>query len=350
MRRCLFVVFFIALAAATARPALANITGASISGAPSFTGLCPHTMTFSGTVTGTPGTTFTYAFNRFINGAQQVADQGAHVMPASGQFPVSDSIDVNSSTSGATFDQIWVHGIAGGQMDVYSNKQPFAVNCRVAYPIGIGPGVTSAIETTVALAPSNMLNTYAYREVQMAGGGTLGFDVCTYFVQGGAGSYREDAWAGKEIVVGYEQQQQSSCDFQGDYVYRGAVKFDLSSLAGKTVKKAILTFHIRGSHQPLPVAIPLNCAAGVFIGTTDWTVGPYPESWEVPVGDSVGPVDQIGWNVSPIDVTSRVSSWVHGDVPNDGFTMKGKMENLNATGVDICSTYYNQFKLTVTYI
>ena len=349
MRRSLFVVFFIALTMVTARPALANITGASISGAASFTGVCPHSMTFSGTITGTPGTTFTYAFNRFINGAQQITDQGAHLMPASGQFPVSDSITISSATSGATFDQIWVHGIAGGQMDVYSNKQPFAVTCRVEFPAGIGHGVFSAMETTVALAPSNMLNTYAYREAQMSGD-PKGFDVCNYFVDGGAGSYREDAWAGKELVVGFEQQQHSTCDFQGDYVYRGAVKFDLSSLAGKTVQKATLTFHIRSSHQPLPVAIPLNCAAGVFMGTTDWTVGSYPVSWEVPVGDPVGPVVQIGWNVAPLDVTSRVSSWVHGDVPNDGFTMKGKMEDLHATGVDICSTYYNQFKLTVTYI
>ena len=349
MRRSLFAVFFIALATATARPALANITGASISGAPSYTGLCPHSMTFSGTVMGTPGTTFTYAFNRFINGVQQLADQGAHLIPPSGQFPVNDSITISSTTSGATFDQVWVHGIAGGQMDVYSNKQPFAVNCRVAFPVGIGPGITGAIETTVAFAPSNMLNTYMYREAQLSSD-PKGFDVCNYFVQGGAGSYREDAWAGKELVVGFEQQQSSSCDFHGNYVYRGAVKFDLSSLAGKTVKKATLTFHIRGSHQPLPVAIPLNCAAGVFMGTTDWTVGPYPVSWEVPVGDLVGPVAQIGWNVNPLDVTSRVISWVHGDVPNEGFTMKGKMENLNATGVDICSTYYNQFKLTITYI
>jgi hypothetical protein len=87
-------------------------------------------MSFSGTISGTPGTKFTYSWNRFVNGAQQVVN-GATITLSGPTFGVNDSMTINASTTGTTFDQIWVHGISGGQPDVYSNEVHFSVKCTV---------------------------------------------------------------------------------------------------------------------------------------------------------------------------------------------------------------------------
>jgi hypothetical protein len=122
------------LALVVAAPAVAGVTGTSIStGTPSYTGTCPTTINFTGTITYTAGTKFTYSFNRFINGVQQVV-AGGTVTTGSGSYPVSDAIPIASSASGNTFDQIWVHNISGGQSDVYSNPAKFSVTCGTPTP------------------------------------------------------------------------------------------------------------------------------------------------------------------------------------------------------------------------
>jgi len=112
-------------------PALANVTTAALAATkPSYSGSCPVTMAFSGTITGSPGTTFQYSFNRFINGVQQVQSApGSFTLPASGTLAVSDSFAISSTSAAVNFDQIWVHNITGGQGDVYSLRSPFSVTC-----------------------------------------------------------------------------------------------------------------------------------------------------------------------------------------------------------------------------
>jgi len=119
------------LVAGLCAPASAGVTAATLAAtsSTSYAGLCPTTMGFNGSVTGTPGTKFTLAFNRFINSVQQVVDKGPFTLPASGNITISDSISIGASTSGSTFDQIWVHGIAPSQADVYSNTVKFSVVC-----------------------------------------------------------------------------------------------------------------------------------------------------------------------------------------------------------------------------
>jgi hypothetical protein len=122
------------LALGVAAPAVAAVTSASIStGTPTYTGTCPTTINFTGTITYTAGTKFIYSFNRFINGVQQVV-AGGTVTTGSGSYSVSDAIPVSSSASGNTFDQIWVHNISGGQSDVYSPKATFSVTCATPTP------------------------------------------------------------------------------------------------------------------------------------------------------------------------------------------------------------------------
>src|SRR5215470_9710562 len=115
---------------ACAHPAYASITAASLNTkTPMLTGPCPKTVSFTGSIIGTPGTTFMYSFNRFINGTQQVVNVGSGTIPASSSLPVSDSMTISMPASGRTFDQIWVHNITGGQSDVYSNEVGFTVTC-----------------------------------------------------------------------------------------------------------------------------------------------------------------------------------------------------------------------------
>jgi hypothetical protein len=130
-RAALVVSILTLLVGGLCAPAAAGVTSATLaaSSSTSYSGLCPTTMSFNGTVTGTAGTKFTLAFNRFINGVQQVADKGPFTLPASGTMSISDSISIAASTSGATFDQIWVHGISPAQPDVYSNKVDFTAVC-----------------------------------------------------------------------------------------------------------------------------------------------------------------------------------------------------------------------------
>ena len=115
--------------AISSKPAAAAITGAQwTSGTSSYAGACPVSVTFTGTITGSPGTAFQYSFNRFINGVQQLQNEGARVIPATGSFAVSDTINISATTGANTFDQIYVWKIPG-QPDVYSNKANFSVTC-----------------------------------------------------------------------------------------------------------------------------------------------------------------------------------------------------------------------------
>jgi hypothetical protein len=161
LRISIIALSFVVIFACVREPASANITSASVTTSqPSYNGPCPATISFSGTINGTPGTKFTYSWNRFINGAQQVVNVGTVTLSAP-SYPVSDSITINASTSGNTFDQLWVHGISGGQSDVYSNEMHFSVTCAVpptpAPTFKINPG--SVILAAPHDAPYNIKQT-----------------------------------------------------------------------------------------------------------------------------------------------------------------------------------------------
>jgi hypothetical protein len=142
------------------RPCSAAVTASSISlvGPNPLTAKCPVNVSFTGNISGSPGTIFTYSFNRFINNVQQVVNGATVTMPGSGSLAVNDSVPIASSASGNTFDQIWVHNISGGQPDVYSNKAAFTVNCQssgasssqvmMAPPGGWPPAPTGLTNTT----------------------------------------------------------------------------------------------------------------------------------------------------------------------------------------------------------
>ncbi len=135
MRRllCIAVISIASLAVADRAPASAAVTAVLTATTPSYTGTCPTTMAFTGTISGAPGTSFQYAFNRFVNGSQQVVNIGAATLPAGGTLTVNDSMSIAATTGANTFDQLWVHNIAG-QGDVYSAKAAFKVTCGTPSP------------------------------------------------------------------------------------------------------------------------------------------------------------------------------------------------------------------------
>ncbi len=138
------------------RPSSAAVTASlSIIGSTPIAAKCPVNVKFTGTIAGAPGTTFTYSFNRFINSVQNVVNGGTMTMPGSGSIAVNDSIPIVASTSGTTFDQVWVHNISGGQPDVYSNTSTFSVTCgSVTMPVMQGVIVSVAVA-----APTNVIAT-----------------------------------------------------------------------------------------------------------------------------------------------------------------------------------------------
>jgi hypothetical protein len=151
MKRLLFALGALCVLIVQPRLAEAAIT-ATLNGPSQYFGTCPDTAAFKGIIAGTPGTVFTYSFNRFVNGAQQVVNGGTVTMPASGSLAVNDSIKITTATGPNTFDQIWVHGISGGQPDVYSSKANFTVTCFLLPPGGIK-------FTVVPPAPASLTNT-----------------------------------------------------------------------------------------------------------------------------------------------------------------------------------------------
>lgn len=135
-------IFIGLLLASVPAPASAAVTGALLTtSTPSYSGSCPTTLTFTGTITGSPGTTFKYSFNRFIDGVQQIQDVGNATIPVGGSLPVSDSFSISSTSAGVNFDQIWVHNIVGGQSDVYSPRAAFNVTCTTGGSPTGGPGI-----------------------------------------------------------------------------------------------------------------------------------------------------------------------------------------------------------------
>lgn len=159
MKRTAFVAFLIFAAVfGWSDPSSAAVTASSLSivGPNPLTAKCPVNVGFTGTISGSPGTIFTYSFNRFVNSVQKVVNGATVTMPSSGSIAVNDSVPISSSTSGSTFDQIWVHNISGGQADVYSNTANFTVTCQSG---GAGAVMHVLIVSTAVPTPTGVVST-----------------------------------------------------------------------------------------------------------------------------------------------------------------------------------------------
>jgi hypothetical protein len=126
-----FFAFLCTLVLVGTTSASANVTSATLSvDHATYSGPCPVTLSFTGSIAGTPGTSFTWQWNR--GGG---VDPALHhvTLDATGHVNVAETIV--QAASGIGWDQLWVHAISGGQSDVYSApRTSYTVSCVAPTP------------------------------------------------------------------------------------------------------------------------------------------------------------------------------------------------------------------------
>jgi hypothetical protein len=286
------------------------------------------TETFTGTISGTAGTTFQVWFNRFINGAHQTQNAGAGTIPSSGSLAVSDSFSISSSASGTTFDQIWVRSISGGQADVYGVEAFFTVTC-------VNPNAPVLHQGPKLVMPAIALHTkwwgwrmYEYKWVGMS----------TYLPEAGTGPCDELCTGWVHIKNG-----DSFWLYHWNYYLRAALLFDQSAIAGAHPTKATLTLK--------ETTGKIVCFGGVGRATLSWQGGSNDFNAPYPVdGDFSAPVSsQRTGMTETFDVTSIVQAWASGASTNNGFVLRGSTENNGSDGNDSCGVdFATDGVLTIT--
>ncbi len=126
---------------------------------------------------------------------------------------------------------------------------------------------------------------------------------------------------------------------------RGAVLFDVSTLAGRSVGSAVLHLHVASSiiGSDYETNSFTNCITKIGSGQSDW--------WDNTAwfdGDWFATHDRNGPDVA-IDVTRYVQSWVAG-ASNYGFVFQGSEENMNAFTENSCKSTYASPTLQVNLI
>ncbi|HME82574.1 MAG TPA: DNRLRE domain-containing protein [Candidatus Eremiobacteraceae bacterium] len=322
-------VFAFALGVVAARPAAATVTAATITATtPSFSGKCPTAEAFKGTIAGTPGTTLQYSFNRYINGAQQVQNVGAATIPWGGSIAVSDSFSITTSSTGANFDQLWVHNIAGGQADVYSNKATFAVACGAANPYGVLHQANSLVRPLITLHTKWWgWRKYEYKWVGMS----------TYQPEVGTGPCADLCTGWVHIKNG-----DSFYLYHWNFYLRSALLFDQAAISGAHVGKATLTIK--------PTTGEMACFGGIGRATVSWIGGSNDFTAPYPVdADFSAPVVQQTASTFTFDVTPIVQGWASGATTNNGFVLRGRSEDNGSNGNDSCTVdFATDGVLTIT--
>jgi|ERR1700686_926159 len=331
--------FAAALLIIAARPAAAAVTAATLNATtPSYNGKCPATEAFTGAISGTPGTTFQYSFNRYINGVQQVQNVGAGTIPASGNLAVSDSFSIASSSTGVNFDQVWVHNIAGGQADVYSVKASFTVTCVLVLlstmpPIPVAsPPFSSKNQVTQPLFSNATL-------VLHPGASAMRSKVLLN--QGQADFFFGSCSNSQILCVGYDHVLDTGVFGEKKAgIYRSYVMFPKTA-PGTNIVKALLGFHqiFNGTD-----ATSFQCYGGIAPALAPWT-----SNSDFVDGDFgfSAPAQYIGPN-GIIDVTSIVKAWAAGKLANNGFVMRGSDESTFIGSSYYCHFLFSPIELKIT--
>lgn len=153
--RFLVVICASIVALTVATPVLANVTAATISTVnPNYVGPCPVTITFTGSITATANTSYSYGFVHFLNGVEQPG----LFSPSAGSGSIavkSDTMTFTSSSGAGAADQIDVHNISPSQPDFYSNKLSFTVTCAAPPTPTPSPGFNFHNPAVYQLGPPN---------------------------------------------------------------------------------------------------------------------------------------------------------------------------------------------------
>jgi hypothetical protein len=300
-----------------AHPAFAQIDGATLSaGQPSYAGSCPTTVSFSGVVTGMPGTAFWYTF-AWLGGKEFSGDFVA-TMPASGSLPIQFPVTVTGSVTDSM--QVRVSHISGGQADLYSNSAGYSVACK--FDPGVLPPPVPILRKSVALHPQ----WFALREYEYK---TVG-PFSSFIPERGSAPCQD-------LCIGWDHILDGAFLwlFHWNTYDRAFWGYDVAAFKGLKVTKATVTLTIDGGdpgcYGGLGRAVLRRTA--VAKGATQWFGAPYPDdgdfNWAAPVQFTAGK--------ATIDVTGIVQGWASGKMRNDGFVLRGKLEDNGSNGNDSCS-------------
>jgi hypothetical protein len=300
----------------------AQITGATLSASPpSFSGDCPTTVSFSGQVEGKPGTAFWFTFIWLSGTTTVFSGDSVVTMPASGSLPIQNSISVSASTTG--YMQVRVSHISGGQPDQYYSAE-YSVACK------FNPGVVPSnarFGKTVTLHPQWFgLREYEYKQVNF---------MSTFIPERGTAPCTD-------LCIGWDHILNGSFLwlFHWNTYDRAFWGYDPDAFKGLRVTKATVTLTVDGGDPACYGGLGRAVLARTPVakGTTQTFSAPYPDDgdfrWPAPVQFSAGS--------ATIDVTSIVQQWASGKMRNDGFVLRGKLEDNGAEGNDSCGLSFGR--------
>lgn len=307
---------------AVMHPANAQIVSTTLSAnQPSYTGYCPTTVSFSGLITGKPGTTFRYNF-AWLAGKVLSGDFMA-TMPTSGSLPVQYSITVPESSTDSM--QIWVKNILGGQPNVYSNSAAYSVACKFN-PAVLPPPITT-FQKPITLHPQ----WFALREYEYK---TVG-PFSTFIPERGSARC-------PDLCIGWDHILNGSFLwlFHWNTYDRAFWGYDPAAFKGLKVTKAIVTLTVDGGDPACYGGLgrAVLSRTPVVKGSTQTFNAPYPDdgdfNWPAPIQFTAGS--------ATITVTNIVQAWVNGKIPNQGFVLRGKLEDNGSNGNDSCSLSFGR--------
>ncbi len=299
----------------------AQITGATLSASPpSFAGYCPTTVSFSGVIAGKPGTTFQYTFA--WRGGTEFSGDFVATMPASGTLPVQYSISVTASTT--DFMQIWVRNISGGQANVYSTSPEYSVACK--FNPGARPPNTNFLQPLTLHPEWFALREYEYK--------TVG-PMSSYLPERGTAPC-------PGLCIGWYHALDGAFlwIFHWNTYDRAFWGYDPVAFQGLKVTKATLKLTVASGDTSCFGALGRAVLTRTHVeqGTTQTFSAPYPDdgdfNWPAPVQFTAGS--------ATIDVTSIVQAWVSGKMPNQGFVLRGRLEDNGSNDNDTCSLVFGR--------
>lgn len=310
------------IALVVVQPASAQITGATVSASPpSYSGDCPTTVSFTGLVTGQPGTTFWVTF--FWLSGTTLSGDFVETMPASGSLSVQFPISVIKSTTDHM--QIRVSHISGGQADLWSIGAQYSVACK--FDPGVLPPSPPNFRKSVTLHPQ----WFALREYEYK---TVG-PFSSFIPERGSAPCQDLCIGWSHILDGAFLWL-----YHWNTYDRAFWGYDPAAFKGLKVEKATVTLTIDGGNPGcyggLGRAVLTRTPAA--IGTTQTFHAPYPDdadfNWPAPAQFAAGS--------ATIDVTSIVRAFVTGKIPNQGFVLRGKLEDNGSNGNDSCTLSFGK--------
>jgi hypothetical protein len=216
--------------------------------------------------------------------------------------------------------QVWVRNISGGQPNVYSNSAEYSVACK--FNPGVLPPPVTNFRRTVTLHPQWFaLREYEYKTVGPFSG---------FVPERGSAPC-------KDLCIGWDHILDGAFLwlFHWNTYDRAFWGYDPAAFKGLRAAKATVTLTVDGGDPTCYGGLgrAVLTRAPVIKGTTQTFSAPYPDdgdfNWPAPVQFAAGS--------ATIDVTSIVQGWASGKMRNDGFVLRGKLEDNGANGNDSCS-------------